>query len=70
VARFGCGLQSHDGGLRETYRIVVEDEAEPSREIHSYVSTVARSDSTGWPALIQNRRKYGLSSSCWLPNQQ
>jgi transcription elongation GreA/GreB family factor len=43
VVRFGCTITiAHDGGRRETYRIVGEDEAEPSRGTLSYVSPMAR----------------------------
>jgi transcription elongation GreA/GreB family factor len=43
LVRFGCTVTiARDGGRRETYRIVGEDEAEPSRGTLSYVSPVAR----------------------------
>ena len=43
VVRFGCKVTiARDDGRRESYRIVGEDEAEPSRGTLSYVSPVAR----------------------------
>jgi transcription elongation GreA/GreB family factor len=44
VVRFGCEVTiARNGDRRETYRIVGEDEAEPSRGTLSYVSPLARS---------------------------
>jgi transcription elongation GreA/GreB family factor len=43
VVRFGCKVTiARDDGRRGSYRIVGEDEAEPSRGTLSYVSPVAR----------------------------
>ncbi len=43
VVRFGCKVTiTRDDGRRESYRIVGEDEAEPSRGTLSYVSPLAR----------------------------
>jgi transcription elongation GreA/GreB family factor len=43
VVRFGCTVTiARDDGRRESYRIVGEDEAEPSQGTLSYVSPVAR----------------------------
>src|SRR5256712_6425061 len=43
VVRFGCTVTiARDDGRRESYRIVGEDEAEPSQATLSYVSPVAR----------------------------
>ena len=43
VVRFGCTVTiARDDGRRESYRIVGEDEAEPSQGSLSYVSPVAR----------------------------
>jgi transcription elongation GreA/GreB family factor len=44
LVRFGCEVTiARNGDRRETYRIVGEDEAEPSRGTLSYVSPLARS---------------------------
>jgi transcription elongation GreA/GreB family factor len=44
LVRFGCKVTiARNGDRRETYRIVGEDEAEPSRGTLSYVSPLARS---------------------------
>jgi transcription elongation GreA/GreB family factor len=43
VAHFGCTVTiARDDGRRQSYRIVGEDEADPSRGTVSYVSPVAR----------------------------
>jgi transcription elongation GreA/GreB family factor len=43
LVRFGCTVTlARDDGRQQTYRIVGEDEADPSRDTLSYVSPVAR----------------------------